>query len=1098
MEGRALLNGTVGLDPHFGVDGVALADFGGSDSGMAIAMQSDGKVLMAGRAWNGSEYDFGVARFNTDGTLDSSFGVGGLARTDLGSIFDTPYAMAVQTNGRIVVVGQTEGEGYDFGMVRFNTDGSLDSGFGVGGKVVVDFAGSYDLAYGVAVHASGKITIAGTATDSDYHFRFGLAQFNADGSLDSTFGDDGKVMTAFGNMDTEAYTVMSVGSGKFLVAGYAYDFDTGGADLALARYNSDGSLDTSFDGDGMVVTDVGTYDESVHGLALTSDGSIIAAGTAGGDYLVVKYSASGQLDMDFGTDGKVFVDYVGGYDVGHAVAMSGEQIMVAGAADMLGDMDFGLVRLNADGSADDTFCNDGLLALDLGSWDDEAMGMVVEGNGNLMIGGFAVNGSGDYDFAAVHYGTFTDETPNLPPVADPGLSYSVGEGGSVGLSGAGSHDDDGTIVSYEWDLDYDGSNFTVDATGVEALFSAAGLDGPTSRMVALRVTDDAGCSDVTTVMVNITNANPTVSAGDDMSVNEGSTVDLSALISDMGAADTHSMLWHVSASNGQVVADGTGSQMVFVPTDNGVYTVTVTVTDDDGGVASDNVVVTVLNVNPTVSAGDDRTVDEGSMVGFSGSFSDSGNDSYSILWQVVASNGQVVEDGHGPGFEFKALDNGTYTVTYTVSDDDGGSGSDVVLVTVNNVAPTANAGSDVSVDEMSGVSLSGTRSDPGADSMSCLWQVVSSNGQVVADGHGDHFNFTPVDNGTYTILFTVSDDDGGSSSDELVVTVNNVAPTVVASADKTANEGTSVSLSAVGSDVTAADTLSYLWHVVASNGQVVADASGANFSFTPMDNGTYTVTVTVMDDDGGSSTDTVIVTSKNVDPRAAVAGEATAVRGQARLYMGGYVDAGAMDTHQVYWDFGDGTVVGWHSASDADALNETHAWTNTGTYKVTMLVRDDDGGLASASQTVNVKVVDLQADPGDPTKLALVVGGTTGNDSIVFETGKFKIGVQVSLNSQLLGLFNPTGRLIAFGQGGNDEIQIAGGLDMDGEFWGGEGNDTLRGGKGNDTLVGGGGADKIIGGGGTDVVWADNADVLVDIKFAKQKTLNAFMKSAVV
>src|SRR5882672_10365377 len=187
MEGRTLLS--VGLDPHFGTDGVAIADFGGSDQGYAMARQSDGKILMAGRAWSGSQYDFGVARFNSDGTLDSSFGNGGMVTTDMGSMFDTPYSMAVQSNGKIVVVGQTEGLSatYDFGIARYNSDGSLDSGFGDNGTVVMDFAGSYDLAYGVAVHASGKITVAGTATDENYHFRFGLAQLNANGSLDDTF-----------------------------------------------------------------------------------------------------------------------------------------------------------------------------------------------------------------------------------------------------------------------------------------------------------------------------------------------------------------------------------------------------------------------------------------------------------------------------------------------------------------------------------------------------------------------------------------------------------------------------------------------------------------------------------------------------------------------------------------------------------------------------------------------------------------------------------------------------------------------------------------------------------------------------------------------
>src|SRR5258706_2363292 len=181
------------------------------------------------------------------------------------------------------------------------------------------------------------------------------------------------------------------------------------------------------------------------------------------------------------------------------------------------------------------------------------------------------------------------------------------------------------------------------------MFSAPSLDGPMTRMVAMKVTDDKGCCTIVTAMVNVTNANPVVSAGSDRSVNEASSVDVSALVSDMGLSDTFTYLWHVSASNGQAIADGTGTHMSFVPADNGVYTVTVTVTDDDGGVGSDTMVVTALNVAPTANAGDDQTISEGGSVGMFGSFSDPGNDSYSILWHVVSSNCQVIADGHAPG-----------------------------------------------------------------------------------------------------------------------------------------------------------------------------------------------------------------------------------------------------------------------------------------------------------------------------------------------------------------------------------------------------------------------------------------------------------------
>src|SRR5205085_6428180 len=117
------------------------------------------------------------------------------------------------------------------------------------------------------------------------------------------------------------------------------------------------------------------------------------------------------------------------------------------------------------------------------------------------------------------------------------------------------------------------------------------------------------------------------------------------------------------------------------------------------------------------------------------------------------------------------------------------------------------------------ISVSGNFSDPGADTFTKNWHVVASNGHVVADGSGSSFSFTGLDDGTYSVTYTVTDDDGGVGSDSMVVTVLNVAPTVDGGSDKTVNEGTAVSFSAVGSDVGTLDTLSYLWHVVASNGQ---------------------------------------------------------------------------------------------------------------------------------------------------------------------------------------------------------------------------------------------------------------------------------------
>jgi PKD repeat protein len=301
------------------------------------------------------------------------------------------------------------------------------------------------------------------------------------------------------------------------------------------------------------------------------------------------------------------------------------------------------------------------------------------------------------------------------------------------------------------------------------------------------------------------------------------------------------------------------------------------------------------------------------------------------------------------------MDNGTYTVSLTVADEDGGSSMDTMVVTVNNVAPLSNAGADQTVNEGSMVSLHGAFSDPGADTFTHLWHVVASNGQVVAEGHAQDFAFTPNDNGTYTVTYTVTDDDGGSSMDTMVVTANNVAPIVDRGADKTVNEGSLVSLSAAGSDVGSVDTLSYLWHVVASNGQIIADKTGANFSFTAMDNGTYTATVKVTDKDGGFSTDSVLVTVNNVAPTASMSGDMALVPGQAGSYSGSFSDPGVLDANQVMWNFGDGSVINFHSAKDAGAMNVSHSWDKKGTYTVTMSVRDKDGGLSTVTQSVTVE-----------------------------------------------------------------------------------------------------------------------------------------------
>src|SRR5262245_34666415 len=189
------------------------------------------------------------------GTLDASFGTGGKVTTDFADAGDGVGAIAVQPDGKLVAAGAATINGQaDFALARYNRDGTLDTSFGRGGQVTTDFGGRYEGAGSVALQWDGKIVVAGGSVIGFYD-NFALARYGSDGTLDTTSGSDGKVVTNFGEVSAHADSVAVQPDGKIVVAGYA-NID-GGEDFALVRYNSNGSLDTSFGSGGKVVTDFG-------------------------------------------------------------------------------------------------------------------------------------------------------------------------------------------------------------------------------------------------------------------------------------------------------------------------------------------------------------------------------------------------------------------------------------------------------------------------------------------------------------------------------------------------------------------------------------------------------------------------------------------------------------------------------------------------------------------------------------------------------------------------------------------------------------------------------------------------------------------------
>jgi uncharacterized delta-60 repeat protein len=293
----ARYNSDGSLDLSFGIGGKVTTRFGTSGS-YGVVIQGDGKIVLAG----GSDSDIAVARYNTDGSLDSSFGGGGEVTTNFSSsISSRAYALVGQPDGKVIVAGIADNHTArddDFAVVRYNNDGSLDASFGSGGKVTTDFSSTGNIAHAVTLQADGKILVAGLA-DSDANAA--LARYNSDGSLDATFGTGGRVTTDFGGTQLDTIESVKVQSdGKIVVAGFTLLSNPFGVDLVVARYNSNGSLDNSFGSGGKVLTSFGANQEEATSLVIQPDGKIVVAGVSGGDYALARYNSDGSLDTSFG------------------------------------------------------------------------------------------------------------------------------------------------------------------------------------------------------------------------------------------------------------------------------------------------------------------------------------------------------------------------------------------------------------------------------------------------------------------------------------------------------------------------------------------------------------------------------------------------------------------------------------------------------------------------------------------------------------------------------------------------------------------------------------------------------------------------------
>ena len=404
------------LDESFGNAGIVITPYSSSNEfGQQVAVQTDNKIVLAGHVETNNIRDFAVVRYNTDGSMDNSFGNGGLVIFDGGTDADMAAAMIIQDDGKILIGGSVSHPSTtwdDYAMARFNADGTPDNTFGTGGLVTTDINGEWDNAFDMAIQDDGKILLAGEAYTGGKR-NVGIVRYNSDGSCDCSFGSGGFAILSIGSIIDRTRAIALQADGKILAGGWMND----GLDdqLFLTRFNSDGSTDNTFGNNGIATLDIGAKDDKCWDLKVLTDGKILVGGQSGTpdnfDYLLVRYLPDGTLDDTFGSNG-IALTNVGTTDyVSEMFIQADGKILTAGSA-----FTFELIRFLETGYPDPGFGNNGVVNTSIGSGSSYSQTLCMQADGKIIVAGFSKDGT-DRDFSLARYhseaGGYIDEQSTI-------------------------------------------------------------------------------------------------------------------------------------------------------------------------------------------------------------------------------------------------------------------------------------------------------------------------------------------------------------------------------------------------------------------------------------------------------------------------------------------------------------------------------------------------------------------------------------------------------------------------------------------------------------------------------------------------------------
>ncbi|EEF59944.1 hypothetical protein [Pedosphaera parvula] len=433
---------------------------GAYDVAAAFGLQAGQYVVAGTREINGHNSVMMAARVTSTGILDTNFGTGGIITADVSDIGSRAKALAVQADGKIIAAGSGNNGVQNFmALARYQTNGLLDPSFGAGGRVIA--LGSNDVASAVTIQPDGKI-VAGGSTSSQ---SFALARFQTNGLPDPSFGTGGRIVTSFSGT-SEVLSLLSQPDGKIIAAGDASD-TSGYATFALARYNTNGTLDATFGSGGKVTT--GFTSPSIneaYAMRLQPDGKYLLGGftefvVGSGveeDFAMARYNTNGALDFSFGSLGRVSATVAAGtLDIGYSMALQPDgKILMAGGAALGGNSYVAIARFNTNGTVDNSFGSGGSVINQVGAAADYATALTLQPDGKIVIAGSSQNvnfkffaqrynsdGSIDGSFGTggttlIDFGTGTNEYAYALTLDASGRPVIAGDaGGSFGVARLG-------------------------------------------------------------------------------------------------------------------------------------------------------------------------------------------------------------------------------------------------------------------------------------------------------------------------------------------------------------------------------------------------------------------------------------------------------------------------------------------------------------------------------------------------------------------------------------------------------------------------------------------------------------------------------------